>query len=101
MANKEIISYMKEELDVLSFFENNNSTFTFPRFIIDASKVRVLSTFELVPTFILSKEKYEYISGQNANHDESYKIFINFHEYCNITYMPANIFYSILYIIII
>jgi len=47
---------------------------------------------------ILSKEKYEYISGQNANHDESYKIFINFHEYCNITYMPANIFYSILYI---
>ena len=47
---------------------------------------------------LLSKGKYEYISGQNANHDESYKIFIDFHEYCNITYMPSNIFYSILYI---
>ena len=39
--------------------------------------------------------KYEYIQGTNAFHDESYKIFVNFDEYCNITYMPKYIYSKI------
>jgi hypothetical protein len=44
---------------------------------------------------ILASKGYEFVQGKNAQHDESYKIFVNFHEYCNITYMPSNIFFSI------
>ena len=47
---------------------------------------------------LFKKNKYDYISGINGSHEETYKIYINFFEYCNITYMPSNIFYSILYI---
>ena len=45
----------------------------------------------------LAESNFQYIQGKNAQHDESYKIFVNFHEYCNITYMPSNIFFSINY----
>ena len=43
---------------------------------------------------IFNKEGYQYVTGTNASHAESYIIFVDFHEYCNITYMPGNIYYS-------
>jgi len=43
----------------------------------------------------LHKLGYQYIQGKNAFHSESYKIYVNFDEYCNITYMPKYIFTKI------
>jgi hypothetical protein len=32
------------------------------------------------------------IIGEEAQHKETYKIYVNFHQYCDITYMPSNIY---------
>ena len=43
----------------------------------------------------LKNLNYEFIQGINAFHEESYKIYVNFDEYCNITYMPKYIYTKI------
>lgn len=45
---------------------------------------------------IIHDKGYKFIQGKNAQHEESYKIFVNFQAYCDITYMPSNIFYSVM-----
>ena len=40
----------------------------------------------------LYKKKYEHIEASGGQHDGTYKIFVNFLNYCDITYIPANIF---------
>lgn len=40
-------------------------------------------------------KKYQYIQATDAFHTESYKIFINFTEYINISYMPSNVYFSV------
>lgn len=37
---------------------------------------------------MLEKKKYKYIEGKEGVHNETYKIFVNFHNYCDISYMP-------------
>lgn len=44
---------------------------------------------------ILATQNFKFIQGKNAFHEESYKINVNFKEYCNITYMPKYIFKKI------
>lgn len=34
----------------------------------------------------------KYVQGKNAQHEETYKIFVNFINYCDITYMPSNLY---------
>jgi len=43
----------------------------------------------------LHKEGFKGVVGQEAQHPESYKIFVNQHEYCDITYMPSNIYHKV------
>lgn len=45
---------------------------------------------------ILYSYKFKYIQGKNAQHFDTYTIFVNFNAYCDITYMPSNIYYNIM-----
>lgn len=40
---------------------------------------------------ILHEKGYKQIIGQEAKHKETYSIFVNYHLYCDISYIPANI----------
>lgn len=39
---------------------------------------------------------FKFIQGKSAQHFDTYTIFVNFTAYCDITYMPSNLFYSIM-----
>jgi len=41
---------------------------------------------------ILHQAGYKYVKGQEGAHPETYKIFVNFINYCDITYMPKHVF---------
>ena len=41
---------------------------------------------------ILYEKKYKYVEGSEGVHNETYKIFVNFINYCDISYMPKNIY---------
>jgi len=41
---------------------------------------------------------FKYVEGAEAAHPETYKIFINFLNYCDISYMPAHIYNNLPYI---
>ena len=43
---------------------------------------------------ILEEKKYKYVKGQEAQHSETYNIFVNLHKdpYCDISYTPKNIY---------
>jgi hypothetical protein len=43
----------------------------------------------------LYKKSFERVSGQEGVHNETYKIFVNFEDYCDISYMPKNIYNNI------
>jgi len=47
---------------------------------------------------ILYQKKFKYIQGSEGLHGGTYKIFINFENYCDITYMPKNIYDNCPYI---
>lgn len=47
-------------------------------------------TIDLVD--ILHKKNYKYAEGKEGVHPETYKIFVNFINYCDISYMPKNIY---------
>jgi hypothetical protein len=40
-------------------------------------------------------KKFKYVRAQDAVHDETYTIFVNFMAACDITYMPGPIFYNV------
>lgn len=42
----------------------------------------------------------KYVQGKNAQHSHTYKIFVNFINYCDITYMPTLLFNKIPYMIV-
>ena len=44
---------------------------------------------------ILYEKGYETVEGREAQHKETYSIFINYQLYCDITYMPNNIYNKI------
>lgn len=41
---------------------------------------------------LLYSKKFKYIQGVEGMHDGTYKIFVNFENYCDISYMPKNIY---------
>jgi len=47
----------------------------------------------------LAKEFHEkgfkYIEGKDAQHKETYKLYVNFHNVCDISYSPRNVFYKV------
>jgi len=47
---------------------------------------------------ILYKKGYKYINGVDAQHDETYKLQVNYIEYCDISYMPKYIYNNMKYI---
>jgi hypothetical protein len=47
-------------------------------------------TIDLVD--MLHKKNYKYVEGKEGVHPETYKIFVNFINYCDISYMPKNIY---------
>ncbi len=47
---------------------------------------------------ILYKKKFENIEAKPALHGDTFKLFVNFQEYCDFTYVPLNIYSNIRYI---
>ena len=47
---------------------------------------------------VLHEKGFKNVIGQEAQHKETYSIFVNFQRYCDITYMPANIYNKCRYI---
>ncbi len=47
-------------------------------------------TIDLVD--LLHKKNFKYVEGKEGVHPETYKIFVNFINYCDISYMPENIY---------
>ncbi len=45
---------------------------------------------------LLADKKFNFVQGKSAQHEDTYTIFVNFTAYCDISYMPSNIFYSIM-----
>jgi hypothetical protein len=43
---------------------------------------------------LLQDKGFKFIQGKSAQHEDTYTIFVNFTAYCDISYMPSNIFYS-------
>ena len=41
---------------------------------------------------LLYSKKFKYVQGAEGVHNDTYKIFVNFINYCDITYMPKNIY---------
>lgn len=41
---------------------------------------------------MLYKKGYKYVQLQQGVHDETYKLFVNFHNFCDISYMPKYIY---------
>ncbi|AEQ60527.1 Poxvirus poly(A) polymerase catalytic subunit-like protein [Acanthamoeba polyphaga mimivirus] len=44
---------------------------------------------------ILYRKGYKFVQGKDAQHEETYSIFVNFQLYCDITYSPTRVFYGI------
>jgi hypothetical protein len=49
---------------------------------------------------ILHEKGFKYINGKEAQHGETYSIFVNFQLYCEMSYMPKNIYNKVRFIII-
>lgn len=47
---------------------------------------------------ILHKKGYKYVQGKEALHKETYKIFVNFADVCDLSYVPRNIYHKIPFI---
>jgi len=45
---------------------------------------------------ILYGKGFKFIQGKSAQHEDTYTIFVNFTGYCDITYMPSNIYYEVM-----
>lgn len=45
---------------------------------------------------ILHTKGFKFIQGKNAQHNDTYTIFVNFQAYCDISYMPSNIYFNIM-----
>jgi hypothetical protein len=43
-------------------------------------------------TELLYSKDYKYVEGKEGMHSDTYKIFVNFINYCDITYVPKNIY---------
>lgn len=43
----------------------------------------------------LFKAGFKFVQGREAQHEETYSIFVNFNLYCDITYVPANVYHGI------
>lgn len=62
------------------------------------SPTPILDLVEL--TNLLYEKKYKYVIGKEAQHEETYTIFVNFQLYCDITYTPYNVYNGIKTIVI-
>jgi hypothetical protein len=49
---------------------------------------------------ILTKKGFKNVIGQEAQHKETYSIFVNYQLYCDISYMPNNIYGNVRYIVL-
>ena len=45
---------------------------------------------------ILQDKGFQFIQGKSAQHEDTYTIFVNFTAYCDISYMPSNVYYSVM-----
>ena len=43
---------------------------------------------------LLYSKNFKYIQGKSAQHEDTYTIYVNFEAYCDISYMPSNLFHA-------
>lgn len=90
---------IKNPKDVF-YSEFNGAFYNFP----DIADIEFYSSSPNVDVIELTEELYthnfKHIEGKVGMHDKTYKIFVNFDNYCDITYMPENVLMNMPYIII-
>ena len=47
---------------------------------------------------ILNEKGFKHVEGKEAQHKETYSIFVNYQQYCDISYMPSNIYNKVRFI---
>jgi hypothetical protein len=48
---------------------------------------------------LLHSKGFKYVQGTDGVHPETYKIFVNFQNYCDLSYMPKNVYDNVPYIL--
>lgn len=46
-------------------------------------------------TNLLYRKGYKYVVGREAQHEETYSVFVNFQLYCDISYIPTRVYHGI------
>jgi hypothetical protein len=93
IKNKKRIIYGGYAQNSLIRVKNKNDVFYKETDIADIefySPDPIGDTVDLVD--YLHGKKYKYVEGKEGVHPETYKIFVNFINYCDISYMPENIY---------
>lgn len=90
----------KKNPDDVFYKEINGAFYNWP----DLADIEFYSTTPLKDVIDLTEELYglgfKHVEGKEGVHPETYKIYVNFIGYCDITYMPSNIYNKIDTIII-
>jgi hypothetical protein len=45
---------------------------------------------------ILQDKGFKFIQGKSSQHEDTYTIFVNFTAYCDISYMPSNVYHAVM-----
>jgi hypothetical protein len=100
IIKKKKIIYGGYALDELITLKNKNDAIYNPE--LDLPDIEFYSTSPVNDLIeicdLLYSKNFQYVSGKNAQHAETYSIVVNFRIYCDITYVPENIYKHIPYI---
>jgi hypothetical protein len=96
IKEKQRIVYGGYALNELLIAKDPNDAIYTPYDINDIefySPTPVIDLMELCNT--LYDAKFKHVQGRDAQHEETYSIFVNFELYCDITYVPTQLYYNI------
>lgn len=84
-ALNELLKAVNPKDAIYDDYTFNDIEFYSPTPIVDAVKI----------CNILYKKGYKYVTAKEAQHEESYTIFVNIQKYCDITYVPIKVYNGI------
>lgn len=90
MAIHEAIRHKNPEDGIYKPYEFADIEFYSPEPVVDLVEL----------SNILYEKGFKYPTVQEAQHDETYVVYVNFQQYCDITYVPKRIYYGIKTIVI-
>jgi hypothetical protein len=106
---KDILDFIKKKKRIIyggyaqnSLIKKKNINDGFYRDAIDTPDIEFYSFEPLKDLYELCRmlydKKYKYVTSTEGVHEGTYKIFVNFQNYCDISYLPKNIYDNLQYI---